>query len=136
SIGSKEVNLSEDHPRFSQGNEPPLNLTEKVNRVEMDRMRAAKNNQKEEPHDVHKPGESKRKRHTRKGKVSEKPTKSVPEITVRHAAEEISNQAAGSEKLKKDASNQSESRREPLRVQSPPELVETTEQRGTRATDQ
>ena len=28
--------------RFSQGNEPPLNLTEKVNRVVMERMRAAK----------------------------------------------------------------------------------------------
>src|SRR5713226_2252419 len=39
--------LSDDLPRFSQGNEPPLNLTEKVNRVVMDRMRAARNNSKE-----------------------------------------------------------------------------------------
>jgi hypothetical protein len=34
--------LSADLPRFSQGNEPPLNLTEKVNRVVMERMREAK----------------------------------------------------------------------------------------------
>jgi hypothetical protein len=37
-----DFDLSEDLPRFSQGNEPPLNLTEKVNRVVMDRMREAK----------------------------------------------------------------------------------------------
>src|SRR5713226_8188020 len=37
-----DFDLSEDLPRFSEGNEPPLNLTEKVNRVVMDRMRAAK----------------------------------------------------------------------------------------------
>ena len=37
-----DFDLSADLPRFSQGNEPPLNLTEKVNRVVMDRMRAAK----------------------------------------------------------------------------------------------
>jgi len=37
-----DFDLSGDLPRFSQGNEPPLNLTEKVNRVVMERMRAAK----------------------------------------------------------------------------------------------
>ena len=130
-----DFDLSADLPRFSQGNEPPLNLTEKVNRVVMDRMREAKNNPRES-HNDEKAGEPKRNKHTRKGKVSERPTKGVPEITVRHAAEKISNQAAGSEKLEKDASNQLESQREPLRAQSPLELVETTEQRGTRATDQ
>jgi hypothetical protein len=41
-----DFNLSEDLPRFSQGNEPPLNLTEKVNRVVMDRMREAKRENK------------------------------------------------------------------------------------------
>ena len=78
--------LSEDLPRFSQGNEPPLNLTEKVNRVVMDRMRAARNNPKEEPHDLH--NEPKQQKHIRKGKDSEKPPKIVPEITARDSPAE------------------------------------------------
>src|SRR5215831_16860681 len=38
----EKFDLSDDLPRFSQGNEPPLNLTEKVNQVVMERMREAK----------------------------------------------------------------------------------------------
>jgi len=40
----KDFELSQDLPRFSQGNEPPLNLTEKVNRVVMSGMQEAKKN--------------------------------------------------------------------------------------------
>jgi hypothetical protein len=44
-----DFDLGADLPRFNQGNEPPLNLTEKVNRVVMERMRAARNNSKDKP---------------------------------------------------------------------------------------
>ncbi len=65
-----DFDLSEDLPRFSQGNEPPLNLTEKVNRVVMDRMRAARNNPKDEPHDTPKSGGPTRKNPKGKPKPS------------------------------------------------------------------
>ena len=73
-----DFDLSEDLPRFSQGNEPPLNLTEKVNRVVMDRMRAAKNNPKEEPHDLHKTREPKRQKPYEKAKVSKSHPRPAP----------------------------------------------------------
>ena len=38
--------LAADLPRFAQGKDPPLNLTEKVNRVVLERMRAARSNSK------------------------------------------------------------------------------------------
>lgn len=40
--------LTEDLPRFSQGNEPPLNLTEKVNRLVMSKMNEAKKSRPKE----------------------------------------------------------------------------------------
>jgi len=130
----ENFDLTEDLPRFSQGNEPPLNLTDKVNRVVMDRMRAAKNNPKEEQRDVHKPGGPNRKGRTREGKSSDKPPKKVPEITARHAAEEISNQAAGSEELR-DPQDHSRTNLDSLTVQRSSELVETSEESQSGAND-
>ena len=130
-----DFDLSEDLPRFSQGNEPPLNLTEKVNRVVMDRMRAARNNQKEEPHDLQKTRAPKQQKHLRKGKGSEKPPKTVPEITAKDADGEINNQPARSKGLRENASNQLATQRDSL-VQRSPELAETSEDHGSEATDQ
>jgi hypothetical protein len=130
-----DFDLSADLPRFSQGNEPPLNLTEKVNRVVMERMRAAKNNEKEEPHDLHKTREPKQPRHIRKIKGSEKPPKTGAKITAKDAAGEINNRPARSEGLRENASSQSATQRDSL-VQRSPELAETSEDRGSKVTDQ
>jgi hypothetical protein len=50
-----------DLPRFSQGNESPLNLTEKVNPVVMDRMRAAKQKPEEDTPNMPEPNKSTQK---------------------------------------------------------------------------
>jgi intracellular multiplication protein IcmO len=131
----EDFDLSADLPRFSQGNEPPLNLTEKVNRVVIDRMRVARNNPKEEPHDLHKTNELKQQKHIRKGKGSEKPPKTVLEITAKDAPGEINNQPARSEGLKGDDANQSATQRDSL-VQRSPELAETSQDHGAETTDQ
>ena len=132
-----DFDLSEDLPRFSQGNEPPLNLTEKVNRVVMDRMRAARNNPKEERRDDHKirvnPGD---KRHIRKGKGSEKSPKTGPEITAKDGPAGKNNQPPGSDGLRENAANHSAMQVDSPTVQRSPELLETTEDSGPRATDQ
>ena len=67
----RDFDLSGNLPRFSQGNEPPLNLTEKVNKVVMERMRAARNNSKDEPRMTHKASETKGKKPMRNSKGSE-----------------------------------------------------------------
>jgi hypothetical protein len=128
--------LSEDLPRFSQGNEPALNLTEKVNRVVMDRMRAARNNPREEPHDLQKMREPRQQKHVRKGKGSEKPPKIVPEITARDSPAEENNQIPGSDRSRENASKQSATQLDSLKVQRSPELLETSEESGPGATDQ
>jgi len=102
----------------------------------MDRMRAARNNPKEEPHDVHKPGELKRQKHIGKGKGSEKPTKTVPEITAKDTPAEINNQLPGSDGLRENASKQSATQLDSLKIQRSPELLETSEDSGPRTTDQ
>lgn len=129
-----DFDLSEDLPRFSQGNEPPLNLTEKVNRVVMDRMRAARNNPKEEPYNVHKTREPKGQK--RKGKASEKPSEKVHAVTAKDAAGEINNQPARSEGLRENAHNHLAMQNDSLKAQRSPELVETSEESGPRASDQ
>jgi len=64
----EDFDLSEDLPRFSQGNEPPLNLTEKVNRVVMSRMNEAKKSRpKERAETTSQVGKPKRK--NQKGKT-------------------------------------------------------------------
>lgn len=60
----------------------------------MDRMRAARNNPKEEPHDQ-KIREPKEPKHIRKVKRSETPPKSVPEVTAKGTPAKISNELAG-----------------------------------------
>jgi hypothetical protein len=72
--------LSEDLPRFSQGDEPPLNLSEKVNRVVMERMRAAVNNPREEQHNNHEAGEPKRKKGTQRAKLSKSLPRRFPRL--------------------------------------------------------
>jgi hypothetical protein len=71
----RDFDLSGSLPRFSQGNEPPINLTEKVNKVVMERMRAARNNSKDEPRMTHKASETKGKKLIRNSTGSEKPPK-------------------------------------------------------------
>jgi hypothetical protein len=129
-----DFDLSGSLPRFSQGNEPPLNLTEKVNKVVMERMRAARNNPKEEPHD-HKIREPRQPKHIRKGKGSEKPPKTGPEITAKDSPAEKNNQPPGSDGLRENASKQSATQVDSLKVQRSPELLETSEESGPRATD-
>jgi hypothetical protein len=75
--------LSEDLPRFSQGNEPPLNLTEKVNRVVMDRMRAARKNPREDTRSnmLEARDTKKEKQMQRKCRALPKASKLPPEIT-------------------------------------------------------
>ena len=131
-----DFDLSEDLPRFSQGNEPPLNLTEKVNRVVMDRMRSARNNPNEERRDVHKPGEPKRKRHTREGKVPEKSPKSVPEITAKDGPAGKNTQPPRSDGLRENAANHSTMQLDPPTVQRSPESLPRTEDSGPKTTDQ
>ena len=131
-----DFDLSEHLPRFSQGNEPPLNLTEKVNRVVMDRMRAARNNSKEEPHDLQKTREPRQQKHLRKGKGSEKPPKTGPEITAKDGPAEINNQLPGSDRLRENAPKQSATQLDSLKVQRSPELLETSDESGPKATDQ
>jgi hypothetical protein len=134
-----DFDLSEDLPRFSQGNEPPLNLTEKVNRVVMDRMRAARNKPAEQP-DTHKTsGEPKQKKHTREGKVSEKNPERIPEkglkdaLSTRESNAPATNNQAASEGLNdKQAATQLDS----LKVRHPSELSEISEDRGPEAADQ
>jgi len=127
--------LAADLPRFSQGNEPPLNLTEKVNRVVMERMRAARNNPKEESRDLHKTNEFKPKKLIRDSKASEKPKK-ASEITPKDAATETNNQVPGSKGLRQDVSNQGTLQPDFLKVQPPPELAEISGDGGAEATDQ
>jgi intracellular multiplication protein IcmO len=132
----EDFDLSQDLPRFSQGNEPPLNLTEKVNRVVMERMRDAKNNPKEERHDIHKTNELKRQKHIRKSKDSEKPPKTILEITAKDSPAEINNQPPGSDGLRGNASKQSATQLDSLKAQRSPELVDTSEESDPGATDQ
>ena len=131
-----DFELPGDLPRFSQGNEPPLNLTEKVNRVVMDRMRAAKNNLKEERHDLHKANELKRQQPIRKGKSSEKPTKTVTEIIAKDSAAETNNRPPGSDGLRENASKQCATQLDSLNAQRSPELLEASKESGPKATDQ
>ncbi len=102
-----DFDLSEDLPRFSQGNEPPLNLTEKVNRVVMERMRAARNNPKEEPHDTHKSGGPTRKKPKGKPKPSQTSTTQQPPTAAKDADGESGKQSFKPEYREQTISNPS-----------------------------
>jgi hypothetical protein len=131
-----DFDLSEDLPRFSQGNEPPLNLTEKVNRVVMERMRAAKNQSNEERRDVHKPGDPRRKKRTPEAKGSENLGKAIPEITARNAGEEINTKALYTEESREQISEQKPSEQRLLNVQRSPEFSKPPGEDGSLAIDQ
>ncbi len=130
-----DFNLSEDLPRFSQGNEPPLNLTEKVNRVVMERMRAARNNPKEEPRDRQMTRDPKQQKHLRKGKGSEKTSKTVPKTTAKGSPADINNQLPGSDELRENASKQSASQVDSLNLQHA-ESIDMREENESGTTDQ
>jgi hypothetical protein len=130
-----DFDLSEDLPRFSQGNEPPLNLTEKVNRVVMEKMRAAKNNRKGEPdgNNVREPKQSKY-RSERKG--SERPRKTSPELKAKQEPAEINPQFPGSERLKGDVSRESKANLDSLTGPSPRDSAESNNNRDAETVDQ
>jgi hypothetical protein len=94
-----DFDLSEDLPRFSQGNEPPLNLTEKVNRVVMDRMRAARKKPEEDTRNAPEAGEDKRKKRKGKPKPSQTSTAQQPTTAAKNADTEITNQVSEPEHL-------------------------------------
>lgn len=128
-----KFDLTEDLPRFSQGNEPPLNLTEKVNRVMMERMRAAKGQPKEDTHNIPKTTESNRQRLKRSNEVSEKPRKAVPEITGKDIVESR-NQVAVPPQLTANASNPSATNLDSLKANDSHESAK--HESGRRATNQ
>jgi hypothetical protein len=88
----KGFDLSKNRPRFSRGNEPPLNPTEKVGKVVMHQMRIGRNNPREESHDDQNCVELKREKHTPKAKVSKK-LRENPRDLRQNAASKINNQA-------------------------------------------
>jgi len=113
--------LSEDLPRFSQGNEPPLNLTEKVNRVVMDRMRAGKKPE-EDTRNTPDTGESTRKKRKGKLKPSQRSPAQQPPIPAKHPDRKSGKQFSESESLEQGTST-------PLATQfdpSPPQPSETS----------
>jgi hypothetical protein len=95
----RDFDLSEDLPRFSQGNEPPLNLTEKVNGVVMSRMQAAKK-PSTDARDSSQSVQSKRKNQKRKVKRCQRwQTEDLPTTIAKDPVPEIDTKASGSENL-------------------------------------
>jgi len=131
----RDFDLSARLPRFSQGNEPPLNLTEKVNKVVMERMRAARNHSKDEPRMTHMASETKGKNPMRNNKGSKEHPKNVAETATKPPPTEINDQIPGSEELNENASKQAATPIDSLTTLSP-ESVETTDARGSLANDQ
>jgi hypothetical protein len=131
----RDFDLAADLSRFSQGNEPPLNLTEKVNRVVLDRMRAAKNNGKEKSDDQ-KAREPMQSKHVGKRKGPEKPPKTGPEITAKDSAAETNSQIPASDRSRENAAQQSTSQIDSLKVQHAADLLEMSEESAPGAIDQ
>jgi TraM recognition site of TraD and TraG len=89
-----DFDLSQDLPRFSQGNEPPLNLTEKVNRVVMDRMRAAKReNAKDDSKNAVQDGKSNRRKQKGKPRASRDDSKEGSPTTPKSESLELGGQS-------------------------------------------
>ena len=131
----RDFDLSGSLPRFSQGNEPPLNLTEKVNKVVMERMRAARNNSKDEPRTTHRASETKGKKPMRNSKGSEEHLKKVSETVTKDTGAEINDVVVGSSEMKGNVSPQAATQIGSLTTLSP-ESVETTDAPGSLASDQ
>jgi hypothetical protein len=118
-----DFDLSADLPRFSQGSEPPLNLTEKVNRVVMERMREAK---KEKPRNdtgntakEEKPKRKKQKRKTQSSRIDLKDSPSA--MTPQDKAPEIVSQPSSLKDSTQDTPD-------PPTPQSPPIHVDSGEE--------
>jgi hypothetical protein len=80
-----DFDLSADLPRFSQGNEPPLNLTEKVNRVVMSRMQEAKKEKvRNDTGNTAKEEKPKRKKQKRKSQSSSTDLRDGPSAITPH----------------------------------------------------
>ena len=94
----------------------------------MDRMRAAKNNLKEERHDLHKTNELKRQKPIRKGKGFEKQPKTGPEITAKDSPVEKNNQLPDSDRFRENASKQSATQLDSLKAQRSPELLDASKE--------
>jgi hypothetical protein len=94
-----DFDLSADLPRFSQGNEPPLNLTEKVNRVVMERMREAKREKaKDDTKNTVEDRRSNLRKHKRKAPTSPVDYKeSISTDTEQRKVPEFVNQSSGFE---------------------------------------
>jgi hypothetical protein len=124
----EDFDLSEDLPRFSQGNEPPLNLTEKVNRVVMDRMREAKKSRpKEHAESTSQVGKPKRKNENGKTQSSHGDLKDgTSTITPQDNVPEIISQPLGHKDSKQDAPNTPTPQLPPTHVDSGEEPASRT----------
>jgi hypothetical protein len=121
-----DFDISADLPRFSQGNEPPLNLTEKVNRVVMDRMREAKGHPNQNAHNSPTADEADPKKHPRKGKSpKEFPTKHH-EITANQRRTDVI-ETARSEESTENSSNQKARQPDFLKIQASPQPNEAVQ---------
>jgi hypothetical protein len=100
------------------------------------RMRAARNNPREEPRDLHKIRESKQQKHIRKGKGSEQRSKMVSEVTAKDSPAAINNQLPDSGELKENVSKQSATQLNSLEARRSPESAETGDDRRPEVFDQ
>ena len=87
-----DFDLAADLPRFAQGKDPPLNLTEKVNRVVLERMRAARSNSKssgraEQDPNLHEPKQMRPDRSKRRSAPEVRPDAGRPENIVKTTAQ-------------------------------------------------
>jgi len=105
----EELNPAHDLPRFSQGTEQPLNLTEKVNKVVISKMQQAKNRrQKEEAGNTQQASRSKRKKHKKKSHRSDTNLKDgSSRITSRDEHPQIVSQSSDPPESKQNAQNTS-----------------------------
>ena len=86
--------LSYDLPLFSQGNEPPLNLTEKVNRVVMNRMRAAEKSRRKTHATYPRPANPSEKNERESPSLLRDPMKSIHGPKLRDPTRNISTKAS------------------------------------------
>ena len=131
----RDFDLSGSLPRFSQGNEPPLNLTEKVNKVVMERMRAARNNSKDEPRMTHNDRRNQGKKQCETAKAPKNIPRRFPRPQQKMTGAEINDVVVGSGEMKENVSPQAATHIDSLKALSP-ESVETTDARGSLGSDQ
>ena len=101
----------------------------------MERMRAARNNSKDEPRITHKASETKGKKPVRDSKGSEEHPKKVSETSTKDAGAETNDVVVGSGEMKGNVSPPAATQIDSLTTLSP-ESVETTDARGSLGSDQ